>query len=61
MKVMQVYLSLSTIFNVPGLQYGLIIRLMGFRIEREIGELNVYREILGTHSRSPPSDIRRFN
>jgi hypothetical protein len=39
MKVMQVYLSLSTIFNVPGVQYGLHIRLIEFRNEREIGEL----------------------
>jgi hypothetical protein len=39
MNVMQVYPSVSTIFHVPGVQYGLRIRLMEFRIEREIGEL----------------------
>jgi hypothetical protein len=39
MTVMQVSLSLSTILNVPVLQYGLSIRLMLFRIEREINEV----------------------
>jgi hypothetical protein len=39
MNVMHVYLYLSRIFNVPSVQYGLRIRLMDFRIEKEIGEL----------------------
>jgi hypothetical protein len=38
-NVMQVSLSLSTTFNIPDVQYGLLIRLMEFRVEREIGEL----------------------
>jgi hypothetical protein len=61
MNVMDVYLYLSRIINVPGVQYGLHIRLMSFRFESEIGELKKLREILGAHSCSPPSDIRRFN
>jgi hypothetical protein len=36
---MQFCLSLCTIFNVPGVQYGLRIRLMEFQIEREISEI----------------------
>jgi len=39
MNVMHVCPSLSAIFNVPVAQYGLRIKLMEFRIEREICEL----------------------
>jgi len=39
MNAMHVCLSVSTIFNVPVVQYGLRIRLMEFRIEKEICEL----------------------
>jgi hypothetical protein len=39
MNVMQVSLSLSTTFNIPDVQCGLLIRLTEFRIKREICEL----------------------